>query len=83
MLTCSIAIVRALFTDYRYLIGVNRAGCAPLVICTLSSNALPSLIKVVNELPLIILATNDALLGAEESRRNHCLARAGLLRRSI
>jgi len=46
-------------------------------------SALTSLIKIVNELTLVFLASNDTLLGTEVSWRKQTVSWSGLLRRFV
>jgi len=62
---------------------VDRPSGTPLIVRALPTQAVASLVQVVDELSLVVLASNDSFLGAKEARRDKLVTRTGLLRRSV
>ena len=79
-----VSIIRTVVTtDCHGAISTHGATSAPLVVIACLPDALPGLIEVVNELPLIVLTSNDSLLGSSHARSKQSLAGTCMLRRSV
>lgn len=74
LLLTSRLICRAIAINDGYLVAVERSVGTPLVVAALSADTLSSLVKVIDELSLIVLAANDSFLCACHAGSEHALS---------
>lgn len=79
----SISIVGTLFPDDRYILAVHWTTTTPRVPSAMVSHTLVGLVQIIDEISLVVLASNDTLLSASHSWGEHTIAWSHLLGRFV